>query len=260
VTGRLHSAALALAARGCAVFPCVERGKTPATVHGVLDATVDANAISAWWGANASLNIGVATGAASGLFIVDVDAEDGEASLRKLEAEYGALPATVEVITGNGRHVYLRMPPDTEIRNSASRVAPNVDIRATGGYVLVPPSMHPSGRRYAWSVDSASTIADAPAWLVNRIQTDSVPCATPPSEWAKLAADGVGAGMRNDSVARLTGHLLRHYVDPRVVLELVRAWNGCRCRPPLSDAELEQTVQSIAGRELQRRQEAGANG
>jgi hypothetical protein len=257
---RLHKAALALAARGCAVFPCVERGKTPATVHGLLDATVDENAITAWWSANASLNVAIATGAPSGIFVVDVDGDDGEASLHALELQHGPLPHTVEVITARGRHVYLRMPPDTEIRNSASKIAPGVDIRATGGYALAPPSIHPTGRRYTWSVDSASVIADAPAWLLSLIQADTVPCATPPSEWARLAADGVGAGMRNDSIARLTGHLLRRYVDPRVALELVRAWNAVRCRPPLADAEVEQIVQSIAGLELKRRQEAGHGG
>jgi hypothetical protein len=257
MVGRLHKAALALAARGCAVFPVAERGKTPACVHGVLDATVDANAITAWWSANASLNVAIATGAPSGLFVVDIDGDDGEASLRKLELQHGKLPATVEAITARGRHLYLRVPPDTEIRNSASKIAPGADVRGTGGYVLAPPSIHPTGRRYTWSVDSANVIADAPAWLVSLIQTDSVPCATPPSEWARLAADGVGAGMRNDSIARLTGHLLRRYVDARVVLELARAWNTSKCCPPLPSHEVEQIVQSIAGRELRRRQEAG---
>jgi hypothetical protein len=78
-----------------------------------------------------------------------------------------------------------------------------------------------------------------------------------PSEWIKLAAEGVVEGARNDAVARLTGHLLRRYVDPRLTLELVRTWNATRCRPPLGDSEIEQVVERIAGLELKRRQEAG---
>jgi hypothetical protein len=81
-------------------------------------------------------------------------------------------------------------------------------------------------------------------------------CATPPSEWRRLATDGVAEGTRNESLAKLTGHLLRRYVDPQVTLELIRAWNAVRCRPPLADEEIRQTVNSIAGKELKRRQEA----
>jgi hypothetical protein len=139
------------------------------------------------------------------------------------------------------------------------KIAPGIDIRADGGYVLAPPSVHPSGKQYAWSVDCASAIAEAPAWLLAKI-VDAVADdkgATLPSEWRQLATDGVGEGKRNDSIARLTGHLLRRYVNPWVALELVRTWNAARCRPPLADDEIQQIVNSIAGRELKRRQEAG---
>jgi hypothetical protein len=257
MTSPLHRAASALAARGVQVFPCIPRGKTPATAHGVLDATVDPGAIDRWWLRDPGFNIGIATGAPSGIFIVDVDGIDAEAELRKLEAQHGAIPSTVEVITARGRHIYLKMPPEAEIRNSAGKVAPGIDVRATGGYVLAPPSLHPSGRRYTWSVDSANAIAEAPPWLLSLIAGTASACATPPSEWQKLVAEGVSEGRRNDNVARLTGHLLRRYVDGHVALERVRCWNASRCRPPLTDEEVGSIVNSIAGKELKRRQEAG---
>jgi hypothetical protein len=251
----LHLAALALAARGVQVFPCVPRGKTPATSHGVLDATVDRQVIERWWRDNPEYNVAIATGAPSGVFVLDVDGGEAEAALRALEAEHGALPATVEAITARGRHVWLRMP-DVPIRNSAGRLGPGLDIRGTGGYVLTPPSVHPSGKRYAWSVDTANQIAQAPAWLIAKIVDSANGIeATPPSEWRQLAIDGVAEGKRNDSIARLTGHLLRRYVDARVTLELIRTWNAARCRPPLSDAEVVTIVDSIAGLELKRRQD-----
>src|SRR5262245_48846060 len=146
--GRLRRAALALAARGMQTFPCIPRGKTPATSHGLLDATVDPAVIERWWAANHEYNVAIATGAPSGVFIVDVDGDGAEAALRALEIVNGTLPASVEVITNQGRHIYFKMPPDTQIRNSASKIAPGVDVRATGGYVLAPPSVHPSGKRY----------------------------------------------------------------------------------------------------------------
>ena len=73
-----HATATALAQRGIAVFPCQPRGKTPATARGVLDASTDIERINAWWRAVPDLNIGVATGAVSGFWALDVDGEDGE--------------------------------------------------------------------------------------------------------------------------------------------------------------------------------------
>ena len=87
---------------------------------------------------------------------MDVDGLDAEVELRRLEAKHGNLPATVEVITTRGRHLYFQTP-ETSVRNSAGKVAPGIDVRGDGGYVLAPPSIHPSGRRYEWSVDCAST-------------------------------------------------------------------------------------------------------
>ena len=161
----------------------------------------------------------------------------------------------MEVITARGRHIYFKMP-DTDLRNSTGRIAPGVDVRATGGYVLAPPSIHPTGRRYAWSVDSASAFIPAPAWLLAKLaplaarnSSGSVPS---PAEWRELIK-GVGEGARDCSVTKLAGHLLRRRVDPFVVLELLQGWNATRCTPPLPDADIERIVGSIAGMELRRR-------
>ena len=254
---RLLRSALALAQRGAHVLPCSPGGKTPATARGFKDATIDPAAMVRWW-AKCDYNIGLATGRVSGFFVVDVDGHDGEAALRSLEGENGALPQTVEVITGGGgRHLYFSMP-STAIANSVGKIAPHIDIRGDGGYVLAPPSVHPSGRRYAWSVDSASKIAEAPAWLLAKIVDYSTSNGTTSSsEWHRLATDGVAEGARNDSIAKLSGHLLRRYVDPWVALELIRTWNAARCRPELADKEIQQILNSIAGKELKRRKEAG---
>ena len=97
----LHAAALELSTKGWAVFPCQPRGKTPASARGCLDAVAnDPHRINTWWGIFPDLNIGVATGEVSGFFVLDIDGDNGEASLRKLEAERGKLPATIEAITG----------------------------------------------------------------------------------------------------------------------------------------------------------------
>jgi hypothetical protein len=160
--------ALTLAARGLSIFPCSPRAKTPATAHGVKDATTDLAVIRHWWQTEPTCNVAVATGASSGVFVVDVDGLDAEAELRRLETEYGNLSCSVEVITARGRHIYFKTP-GVPVRNSVAKVAPGIDVRGEGGYVLVPPSIHPSGRPYYWSVDTANAFAEAPEWLVAKI-------------------------------------------------------------------------------------------
>ena len=247
----LHTA-LRLAQKGLAVFPCRPRDKRPATANGLKDATTDPEAITAWWHQDPNFNVAIATGAVSGIFVIDVDGFDAEGALRRLETEHDTLPPSVEVITARGRHVYFQMPA-IDLRNSASKIAPHIDTRGNGGYVLAPPSIHPSGRRYAWSVDSASAIAAAPDWLLGRL-APTPNCArssTPSAEWHELIR-GVGEGARDCSVTKLAGHLLRRRIDPFVVLELLRGWNTTRCTPPLPDTDIVRIVNSIAGKEAKR--------
>src|SRR5262245_4747454 len=246
--------ALALAGKGLHVLPCLPRDKPPATANGLKAATTNPDTIRQWWQQDPQFNIAFATGEPSGIFVVDVDGIDAEAELRKLEGQHGALPPTVEVITARGRHIWFKMP-DAPIRNSAGKLGPGLDIRATGGYVLAPPSIHPSGRRYEWSVDCASAIADAPAWLLQIIadSTNGNGKTTPSSEWRDLIK-GVSEGARDCSLTKLCGYLLRRHVDPFITLELIRVFNATRCAPPLPDKDVERIVSSVAGLELKRRQ------
>ena len=237
--------ALKLAATGLAVFPCRVRDKRPATANGCKDATRNPEQIRAWWQTEPRLNVAIATGAVSKIFVVDVD-EGGEAGLRKL----GILPDSVEAITARGRHIYFNMP-DRPIGNSAGRVAPHVDVRGDGGYVLAPPSIHPSGRRYCWSVDSASAFADAPEWLLKTIDADARLGAKDPL--SNLAGAFVDEGCRDNTLTRLYGYLVRHYVNAATALDLVRCFNAQRCRPPLPDEDVVRIADSICKRELERR-------
>jgi hypothetical protein len=258
-TAKMVRAALALAARKIAIFPVQPRAKVPACEHGCLAATVDAATIHTWWRERPDCNIGIACGATSGIFAIDIDGPDGECALRELEAEHGELPASIETITPRpGRHVYFKMPSALVLKNSTGRVADHIDVRATGGYTLAPPSIHPSGKRYAWSVDSADKFADAPQWLLDkaceRTNGNGHQIATPPSGWRALIANSVVEGQRDNTLTKITGYLLRRYVDPLVVLELVQMFNTARCVPPLPDEDVERIVNSIAGKELKRRQ------
>lgn len=153
----LLESALALGGQGLAVFPCEPRGKRPLIRDWPSLATTDPGQIRRWWIQHPSANIGVATGAKSGVVVIDVDAPEGQASLKRLEAELGPLPRTAVVRTGSGGlHIYCTASAGAEIRNSASKLAEKIDIRGDGGYVVAPPSIHPNDQHYQWVMSDAA--------------------------------------------------------------------------------------------------------
>jgi hypothetical protein len=165
----LLAAALDYAARGWPVLPLVPRGKVPLTRHGLKDATTDPAQIQQWWRRWPSANVGVVTGPPSGLLVVDLDGEDGLTSWARLEVKHGPV-VTLEQATGSGgAHLLLRYPEGLELGNSAGRLGEGVDTRGRGGYIVAPPSVHPSGRVYAWTA-SGQEIAPAPRWLLALLQ------------------------------------------------------------------------------------------
>jgi hypothetical protein len=156
--------ALAYTDRNWPVFPC--RGKRPLTDNGFHAATTEAHQLHVWWKRWHDANVAIATGSASGgLVVLDIDPRPGGvASLEKIQADYGALPTTATVRTGGGGgHGYLRASQPVRSRCPLPGY-PGLDLKAEGGYVIAPPSVHASGKRYAWH--RRDRIAEAPAWLV----------------------------------------------------------------------------------------------
>jgi hypothetical protein len=238
---------------GCGKLACENPGKHPMgrlVPKGFLNASADASAINHWWTARPDANIGFATG---GLVVLDVDPRHGgEKSLAELERNHGILPATRRARTGGGGwHFYFKSPPTTKIASKVGVPGCGLDIRAHGGYVLIPPSRHVSGNSYTWD-DTVSIYAAMPDWLVAAARQPQT--AKPAATWRNLAASDVSEGKRNDTVARFAGHLLRRYVDPHVVLELLLTWDAVRCKPSLGRDEVICIVNSIARKEVNRRQ------
>jgi hypothetical protein len=170
---QMLSAALTYAAKGWPVFPCAARGKVPLTKRGHKDATLDAEIIRRWWGHWRNANVGLVTGRESGFFVLDVDGRGGKASLAALEQKHGELPLTMQSQTGGGgRHLFFKHP-ENGLRNSAGKLGEGLDIRAQGGYVIAPPSIHESGKCYTWGNENEpdeclppEPVAP-PTWLLN---------------------------------------------------------------------------------------------
>jgi len=245
--GDCLAAALDYLRRGWSVLPIEPRGKRPLLAWRPLQSSAAApGTVREWFDRWPDANVGIVTGSVSGLVVLDVDiGHGGAASLAALEQEHGALPVTLEAVTGGGgRHLYFRHPGAPVMNRVGLR--PGIDLRGDGGCVVAPPSVHPSGRRYAWANRrSPGEVAPAPLprWLLGT--GDGPRKGHSAAHWRALVRAGVPEGQRNASLASLCGHLLARDVDPEVVLELLLAWNRVRCRPPLDDAEVARVVQSI---------------
>ncbi len=257
----IGAAALAYAARGWSVIPVEPRGKHPRVAWLEFQQRIASpDEIDDWFGKWPDANVGIVTGRVSRLAVIDVDAQhDGLRSLAALEAEHGALPRTVEALTGGGgRHLYFDHA-EPILRNRVG-ILTGIDLRAEGGCVVAPPSVHPSGRSYAWVPGHAPDelpIARLPHWFIDTTRATSQ-SGHGLAHWRSLVRQGVAEGERNSTLASLTGHLLWHGIDPEVALELLLAWNRVRCRPPLPDEEVASVVQSIA--RLHERSHTAADG
>lgn len=171
----IKNSALKYAEKGIPVFPC-QRNKMPFTKHGFKDATTNTDQIDIWWSNYPGASIGMPTGEKSGMWVLDVDGEEGFVSLKDLEAKQGSLPDTLQQKTGGGGRHYFFKYNGRDIKNSAGQVAKNLDVRGNGGYVVIPPSSHPSGKNYQWL--NKLEPADPPEWLMDMVVSKSE---SPPS-------------------------------------------------------------------------------
>jgi hypothetical protein len=148
----------------------------------------------------------VATGAVSGLIVLDVDLPDGPDNLAELEARYGSLPATCEQRTGSGGRQLLFVHPGPPVGNRAG-VVPGIDVRGDGGYIVVPPSFHASRGRYQWV--GRTPPAAAPDWLLALLDRTRLPEHRPAPEVSRPPLPASGRGERyataamHDELARL---------------------------------------------------------
>lgn len=272
-------AALAYAGRGWRVVPlhhavdgrcscgkadCASPAKHPRTPHGLKDASVDEATIRGWWKRWPHANVGIVTGPVSGLFVLDEDGATGKASVAALEGQHGPLPPTVESVTGKGRHRLYAYPADRRLGNRTG-VRSGLDTRGENGYIVAPPSIHVSGRRYAWRAGHAPDdlpLADMPDWLIEQLEPPQP--VTPPegrtghdangslqrrARQYVASIDGRGESERNNLIFSTAGHIAALQGDAgerlteQQILDHVMELNR-RCDPPLPESEVRDAVAS----------------
>jgi hypothetical protein len=161
---------------------CGSKGKHPAVVwERYQRAAATPDQIRVWFeGRFASHGVGIITGAVSGFFVIDVDEGPGKAggdAFNDLQFLHGDIPFTVRARTGGGgKHILLQHPKDIWVRTARNVLAPGVDVRGDGGFIVAAPSMHESGRIYLWDETAhprVTPIAPAPAWVLEMAEGPS---------------------------------------------------------------------------------------
>ncbi|MDD5268406.1 MAG: bifunctional DNA primase/polymerase [Methylococcales bacterium] len=157
----------------CGKLDCHSPGKHPLVRNGVKDATLDPTQIQNWLKKWPNANIGIATGAVSGVLALDVDPRHGgDDSLDAIRAKYGKIPDDVMAVTGaGGTHFLFKYPGN--VGRSTTNLWPGIDTRGDGGYIVVEPSNHISGKSYFWDAEAnplkGAILPDAPAWLLAKL-------------------------------------------------------------------------------------------
>lgn len=210
----------------CGDIDCHSAGKHPMIKRWPQQATADPMAVYKWFKRLPGCNWAVATGHTSGIWVLDIDVhqDDGLASIKDwLDANGITMPQTYVVSTGGGgRHFYFKA--DRRVKNR-SGVLPGVDVRASGGYVLLPGSNHISGGTYV-AASRTTEIRRAPEKLITFLQTAgsaSTPRGSGTARGISTALDryltkGFTPGDRDNECYRLACSLWRkHWNDPEFV-------------------------------------------
>lgn len=235
----LKEAALDYARKGFPVFPC--NGKVPYTQRGCKDATTDLATIESWWNLHPNANIGMATGAASGIMVVDIDRKDnGFESAEKLNQEHN-LDHNAGAITGSGG-LHLLFKHQEGIRNRQGFL-PGIDVRGEGGYIIVAPSIHPDTKvPYTWgSSDWAEQIKPLPESLAKILLTPEAKENLQPRSMSGAVAQ---AGGRHKYLMQVVGSMRRRGLSDEAILAAINEENDVACDPPLPAKDLERMIET----------------
>ena len=250
-------AALRYARAGIPVFPvwgvrdghcacpkggCSSAGKHPVASlvpQGLHDATCDEAVIRQWWTDAPDANIAVPTGARSGWWALDVDGELGRESVAMLGTLALEIATAPTQRTGNGHHYLFRFESGVRCR---AAVRPGIDVRGEGGYIVVSPSVHRSGRRYEWANGAEpgpAGLVEAPRWLVEIVTARAAVCPAPTDAGAPIED-----GSRNDTLFREACAMRARGGTDADVASLLADVNSRRCKPPLDATEVEAITES----------------
>ncbi len=220
--------------KGCSVIPTAQNKKPLVNWREFRDRYPTEAEVDEWWTMWPDAGVAIITGKISSVTVVDVEAG----------GDISKLPTTDTVKTGGGGwHFYYKYCPEMD---NKTRILPLTDIRGNGGYVIAPPSLHASGKRY--EVISSSGRADFPSELFGGERRSS-------KDWQEIM-EGIPLGSRNTTATVVAGKLMRAFSPSEwesTVWIMMKKWNESN-EPPLPEYELRNVYMSIGKREMMTRQ------
>jgi hypothetical protein len=227
----------------CGNPDCDSIGKHPRISGGFKGATLNPEQVCRWWQQWPDANIGIATGAVSGIVVIDLD---GHVAEDIFAAHYGN-PPTPCSITGRGRHLVFQHP-GTPVPCSTGKLGAKIDVRGDGGLIAAPPSLHFSGCVYAWDLANGMHPAYmAPAPLPEKLRLDISATARTAERTARNSiGERIAEGERDASLTRLAGALRRVGAGPQLLRTVLEAINREHVDPPLAAADLARIATSVA--------------
>jgi putative DNA primase/helicase len=222
----------------CGKPSCTSAGKHPQTINGLKSATTDLDTINTWFKHWPKANIGIATGAISGIGVLDIDPKHGGSdTLDELTHKYGKIPDTVEAITqSSGSHIIFQY--EEGFRTTAGKLGRGVDTRGDGGYIVASPSKGLLGQ-YQWEASSEPDncpIAKCPGWIIQLLNKDKN---------LEYVSEKIVAGLRSSYLCSIGGTLRTRGVSYKAILACLLEENRQRCEPPLNDLEVFTIARSM---------------
>lgn len=238
--------ALRYANLGWAVFP-VSATKKPLTENGFKDATTSSSKIKSFWRKFPEANIGIATGAVSGLIVLDVDPSsqnDAESIITQLIERKGIFAQDICARSGGGGfHFYFQHPGKRHVPSTSKLFSiKGLDLRADGGYIIAPPSNHISGAKYVWLDEKSpfeNTLPECPVWIldIKRHKRQIL---------LNNLTEPIIDGNRNTTLASVAGLCRSLGLDKESILEILLRQNTQRCQPPLSEEEVSRIANHMS--------------
>lgn len=239
--------------RGFSVIPIQAREKKPLIAwESYQTQRSTEEEIRAWWAKWPEANVGIVTGAVSGLVVIDLDSMEAKDKLKELLPYYD-LTTVPRSRTGKGWQLFFKHP-GVPIPNRAG-VIPGLDVRGDGGYVVAPPSIHPNGKAYKWEVPINGELPKLPGEFYKLISSSASNGNGYREKFnTAQALAGVPEGQRDDSIFRLACKL-RGADVPEDMAQTLILEAGRNCEPPFSEGIALEKVERAY-----RKYEPGQNG
>ena len=189
-----------------------------------------------WFKALSGAGVGAVTGSISNIIVLDIDTRF-QGNVDDILNKYPT--NRVSQSGSGGYHLFYRYPQGVGRIGNAVNLIEGVDLRADGGFIVLPPTIHPTGNKYKWinEGDMGTFPLDL---LKNRKDRSDENSET----WLKETLKGVMSGGRNNAAAKLAGYFFSKSLNFDVVSGILTDWN-MKNDPPLNQEELMTTINSV---------------